>query len=165
MALTSAGSAVLLGAHVMDRVGEGSVAFATVVAVVLLALTLPPLIRRNRGRAGVTSALVILTGAAAITFVAYLAFLVRCGEAGCRFDADDTVAGMAPWWRSNASWQWGAQLALAGAGLLLSSIAFALAARERKASRRALLVARIAVGLWALVVFLIPGAWEVLVID
>ena len=49
VALTGAGSAVLLGAHVMDRVGEASIAFATVVAVVLLALTLPPLVRRHRG--------------------------------------------------------------------------------------------------------------------
>jgi len=138
---------------------------ATVVAVVLLALTLPALLRRGRGRAGVTSALVILTGAAAITFVAYLAYLVRCAEARCHFAGGDTVAGLEPWWRINGSWLWGAQLALAGLGLALASVAFALAARERKGARRALIVARVAVVLWTLVVFFVPGAWELLVID
>jgi hypothetical protein len=140
------------------------VAVATVVAVVLLTLTLPALMRRGRGRAGVTPALVILTGAAAITFVAYLAYLVRCAEAGCRFDAGDTVAGLQPWWRSNGSWQWGGQLALAGVGLMLSSIAFALAARSRRTAGRAVIVARVAVALWAVIVFFIPATWEIFVI-
>ena len=137
------------------------VATATVVAVVLLALTLPALLRRGRGRAGVTPALVILTGAAAITFVSYLAFLVRCAEAGCVIEPNDTIAGFGPWWRDNGAWQWGGQLALAGVGLLLSSIAFALAARRRRSARGALAVARVAVGVWALIVFLVPAAWEI----
>jgi hypothetical protein len=141
------------------------VAGAAVVAVALLVLTLPPLLRRGRGRAAVTPALVILTGAAAITFVSYLAYLVRCADAGCGFDSSDTVGGFAPWWRQNDSWQWGGQLALAGVGLVLSSIAFALAARGRRSAGRAVSVARVAVGLWALVIFLLPGLWEIFVIS
>jgi hypothetical protein len=140
------------------------VAVATIVAVVLMAVTIPVIVRRARGRARLTPALVILTGAAAITFAAYLAFLIRCAEAGCRFDAGDTVAGLEPWWRRNSSWQWGGQLALAGVGLLLASIALTLAARERRATGRAVTLARVAVFLWAAIVFVIPAAWEIFVI-
>jgi hypothetical protein len=137
-------------------------AVATVVAVVLMAVTLPALLRRRRvvGRAGVTPALVILTGAAAITFVAYLAFIFRCHESGCRIRADDTVAGFYPWWRNDDSWQWGGQLALAGVALVLASAALALAVRERRGARPGVTLARVAVAAWVLIAFLVPAAWE-----
>ena len=138
---------------------------ATIAAVALLALTLPALIRLGRGgRRAVTPALVILTGAAAITFVSYLAFFVRCAEAGCQIEPDDTVAGLYPWWRENDSWQWGAQLALAGVALVLASIALFLAVRGRRSTARAVAVARVAVFVWVLVAFLIPAAWEIVLI-
>ena len=130
-----------------------------------MAVTIPGLLRRGRGgRGGVTPALVILTGAAAITFVAYLVFIVRCAEAGCHYDSTDTVAGLPPWWRQNDAWQWGGQLALAAVALALSSAALALAVREQRVARRAVTLARVAVGLWVVIVFAIPAAWELLVI-
>lgn len=142
-----------------------TLAVATLAAVALLALTLPVLARRARSsRAGVTPALVIATGGAAITFVAYLAFLVRCRQAGCHFHRGDMVAGISPWWRIKEAWQWGAQLALAGVGLLIASAALALAVREKRASRRVVALARLAYGVWAVVVFLIPAAWELFII-
>ena len=141
-----------------------ALAAATVAAVVLLALTLPVLLRRAQGRAGLTPALVILTGGAAITFVAYLAFAVRCTHAGCHFDPGDRVAGIYPWWRVHDAWQWGAQLALASLGLVIASLALALAVREKRAARPAVTLARVAYGVWALVAFVIPAAWELLVI-
>jgi hypothetical protein len=141
-----------------------TLAATTVVAVALLAVTLPVLVRRARGRAGLTPALVIATGGAAITFVAYLAFAVRCRQAGCHFRRGDTVAGIAPWWRIKESWQWGAQLALASVGLLIASAALALAVREKRAARPVVTLARLAYGVWAVVVFVIPAAWEIFVI-
>ena len=157
-------SAAVPASVVSDRVGEVTLAAATVAAAVLLVLTLPALVRRARGRAGLTPALVIATGGAAITFVAYLAFAVRCTQAGCHFRRGDTVAGLAPWWRIKGSWQWGAQLALASVGLLISSAALALAVRESRAAGPAVSLARLAYGVWAVVVFFIPAAWEIFVI-
>ena len=149
----------------LDRIGEVVMAAATVAAVALLALTLPALIRLGRGgRRTVTPALVILTGAAAITFVSYLAFFVRCAESGCVIQPDDTVAGLHPWWRANDSWQWGAQLALAGVALVLASLALFLAVRRRRAAGRAVTLARIAVFTWVMVAFAIPALWEIALI-
>ena len=149
-----------------DRFGEVTMAAATVVAVLLMALTLPALLRRRRavGRAGVTPALVILTGAAAIAFVAYLAFIFRCNGPGCRIPGGDTVAGLYPWWRDDRSWQWGGQLALAGVALALSSAALALAVRDRRVTPHAVTLARVAVAGWVIVAFVIPAAWEVFAI-
>jgi len=152
-------------ALLFDRIGEVVMAAATVAAVALLALTLPALIRLGRGgRRAVTPALVILTGAAAITFVSYLAFFVRCAEAGCVIESDDTVAGLYPWWRADDSWQWGAQLALAGVALVLSSVALFLAVRGRRSARRAVALARVTVFIWALVAFFLPALWEIVLI-
>jgi hypothetical protein len=107
---------------------------------------------------------VILTGAAAITFVSYLGFFVRCAEAGCEFAPDYTVAGLHPWWRVNEAWQWGAQLALAGVALVLASLALFLAVRRRRSAKRAVAVARLAVFVWVVVAFLIPAFWEIVLI-
>jgi hypothetical protein len=148
-----------------DRIGEVVMAAATVAAVVLLALTLPALIRLGRGgRRAVTPALVILTGAAAITFVSYLGFFVRCAEAGCEIQSDDSIAGLYPWWRTDDAWQWGAQLALAGIALVLASLALFLAVRRRRTAARAVAIARVAVFIWALVAFFIPALWEIVLI-
>ena len=148
-----------------DRIGEVVMAAATIAAVVLLALTLPALIRLGRGgRRAVTPALVILTGAAAITFVSYLGFFVRCEESGCGVAAEDTVAGLYPWWRTDDAWQWGAQLALAGVALVLASLALFLAVRRRRAAGRAVALARVAVFIWVLVAFAVPALWEVVAI-
>jgi hypothetical protein len=150
-----------------DRIGELVMAAATVAAVVLLALTLPALIRLGRGgRRPVTPALVVLTAAAAITFVSYVGFFVRCADSdsGCGYDSGDTFAGFSPWWRTDDAWQWGAQLALAGVALVLASLALFLAVRKRRAAGRAVAVARVAVFIWALVAFLIPALWEIVLI-
>jgi hypothetical protein len=157
-------SAAVPASVASDRVGEVTLAAATVAAAALLVLTLPVLVRRARGRAGVTPALVIATGGAAITFVAYLAFAVRCTQAGCHFGKGDTVAGLAPWWRIKGAWQWGAQLALASVALLIASAALALAVREKRAAAPVVTLARLAYGVWTIVVFVIPAAWEIFVI-
>lgn len=156
------GTPPILANLVADRIGEVALAAATIIAVVLLAYTLPLIIRRRGGRAGLTPALVILTGAAAITFASYIAFAVRCAETGCRVRRQDAVGGLYPWWRQENSWQWGGQLALASVALVLASLALALAARRRRSAKKAVILARVAVVLWALVVFLIPAGWEIL---
>jgi len=142
-----------------------ALAAATVIAVALLAVTLPAMLRRGRGRrSGVTSALVIVTGGAAVTFVAYLAFAVRCSQAGCRVPGGDTVAGLHLWWRTRDAWQWGAQLALASVGLAVASLSLALAARERRMAGRVVNLARVTYALWAVAVFAVPAIWEIILI-
>jgi cytochrome c biogenesis factor len=157
--------ALALANRPSDRVGEIALAAATVVAVVLVAATLPAVMRRSdRSRRRITPALVIVTGGAAVTFVAYLAFAVRCTQSGCNVRPGDSFAGVQPWWRIKGSWQWGAQLALASAGFAIASVALAMAAGERRRAGRAVNVARVVYGLWALLVFVIPAAWEIFVI-
>lgn len=166
LALIAAGPhTIAMLATAADRVGEIALAVATVVAVAAVAAALSGITRRDAGRAGVTPALVIVTGAAAITFVAYLAFQIRCGEAGCVIRPGDKVAGIAPWWRIDRAWQWGGQLTLASAGLVISSLALASAARESRAARLLLNAARSAYFLWAVLVFAVPMLWEIFVID
>jgi hypothetical protein len=148
-----------------DRVGEIALAVATVVAVAAVVAALGGITRRNARRAGVTPALVIVTCAAAITFVAYLAFQIRCGETGCVIGPGDEVAGVSPWWRIDRAWQWGGQLTLASAGLVISSLALAAAARESPAARPLLIAARSAYFVWAVLVFAVPMLWEIFVID
>lgn len=155
----------LIAAATADRAAEIGLAAATVVAVAAVAVALTAIASGETGRARLTSALVIVTGGAAITFVAYLAFHIRCGEAGCVFRPGDEVAGVAPWWRIDGAWQWAAQLGLASAGLVTSSLALAAAARKARAARPLLIGARVAYVLWALFVFVVPLAWELLAID
>ena len=47
---------------------------------------------------------------------------------------------------------------------MFGAVALALAARQRGAARRVLLIARVIYAVWALVAFLLPAAWELLVI-
>jgi hypothetical protein len=69
-----------------------------------------------------------------------------------------------PWWRIKGSWQWGAQLTLASLGFALAALALAMAARERRRAGRAVNAARLAFGLWILLVFAIPALWEIFAI-
>jgi hypothetical protein len=154
----------LIAATVADRVGEIGLAVATVLAVAAVAVALTAIAGRDTGRARVTSALVIVTGGAAVTFVAYLAFQIRCGDAGCVIRPGDDVAGIAPWWRIDGAWQWGAQLMLASVALVTSALALAAAARESRFARPLLTAARVAYVVWALLVFAIPALWEVFAI-
>jgi hypothetical protein len=133
---------------------------------VLLALTLPAMLRRGPGgrTAAITSSLVIVTGGAAVTFVAYLAFVIRCSQYGCHVRPGDRVSGIAPWWHIRHAWQWGAQLGLAAIGLAVGSAALALASRERRSARIGLNLARALFGLWVVGVFAIPAAWEIFAI-
>jgi hypothetical protein len=167
LALTAAGPIVYVAASsaASDRLGEIALAVATVVAVVAVGVALTGIARRNAGRTGLTSPLVVVTGGAAITFVAYIAFQIRCGDTGCVVGIGDTVAGISPWWRIDRAWQWGGQLTLASAGLMISSLALAFAARESRAARPLLIAARAAYFIWILLVFAVPLAWEVFVID
>ena len=132
----------------------------------LLAIALPALLRRGPGgrRGGVTSALVIVTGGAAVTFVAWLAFAVRCSQYGCRVGPGDDVGGVDPWWHMRQAWEWGTQLALAAVGLAIASLALALAARERRSARWMVNLARLVYLIWVIGVFAVPAAWELFVI-
>jgi hypothetical protein len=158
------GVAPVLGTAAADRVGELTLAAATVVAIAALFVTLPALTRKKATRTRLTPALVIATGGAGITFVAYVAFQLRCSDLGCGLEPGDAIDGVYPWWRVEASWQWGAQLALASVGLMAGALALALAARQRRAARRVLRLARIAYFVWVLLAFVVPAAWELFVI-
>ena len=138
------------------------------VALVCIAATLVPLARSDgsgttaaRGR--LTPALVIVTGGAAITFVSYLAYVLRCRGSGCH-ETGWAFGFINTWWRQDDTWQWGAQLALASVGLVAGSIALALSARGRtETARPPLFAARLAYMTWAVVVFLPAAAYEVFV--
>jgi hypothetical protein len=153
---------------VADRAGEVALGLAMTVALVCIAATLVPLARgagrdEPRGRARMTPALVVLTGGAAITFVSYLAYELRCRSEGCQ-DPGWAFGFLRTWWRRDAAWEWGAQLSLASVGLVAASIALALSASGRfKNARPPLIAARLAYGAWALVVFLPAAAYEVFV--
>jgi hypothetical protein len=81
-------------------VAEVILAAATVFAVVAVATAIPTLLRvpaDNDARAHVTPALVMLTGAAAITFAAFLAFDARCGHRCDRGHAPEGLASVHRW--------------------------------------------------------------------
>jgi hypothetical protein len=153
---------------VADRAGEIALGLAMAVALVCIAATLVPLARgagrdEPRGRARMTPALVVLTGGAAITFVSYLAYVLRCRSEGCT-GADWAFGFVRTWWRRDTAWEWGAQLALASIGLVAASLALALSASGRfKDARPPLYAARIAYAAWALVVFVPAAAYEIFV--
>jgi hypothetical protein len=156
------------GPPAADHAGEIALGLAMAVALVCIAATLVPLARgagreEPRGRARMTPALVVLTGGAAITFVSYLAYVLRCRSEGC--EAPGWAFGfISTWWRQETAWEWGAQLALASIGLVAASIALALSASGRfKRARPPLIAARLAYAAWALVVFLPAAAYELFV--
>src|SRR2546421_11633896 len=115
-------------ARFLDHPGEIAVAAATIVALVGIVASLPPLLADRQGtaaRSRLTPALVMLTGGAAITFAAYLAFQIRCsGGAGCKNGAGGGFAELDRWWRSETPWEGGAQLLLASLGPMAGPPAF-----------------------------------------
>jgi hypothetical protein len=146
----------------LDKPAEIALAAATVIAIGAVATGLPALLRdRRAGRARITSALVILTGGAAITFVAWVAFTLRCGNSSCQKGAGTSWIELDRWWRDDSTWQWGAQLLLAAVGLAAAAVAFMLGARGsgRRAPLRA---AWIFYGLWVVLVFVVTAAYELL---
>ena len=154
---------LLASERVLDRPGEIAVAAATILALVAVLAAFAPILRaRERGtvRSRLTPTLVILTGGAAITFAAYLAFQLRCGHSGCKKGAGGGFAGLDRWWRSASSWQWGAQLLVASLGLVAAAVAFWLSAHGSKRVRPPLWAARLLYLGWATLVFLMPAAYE-----
>jgi|SRR5436305_2512180 len=152
-------------ARFLDHPGEIAVAAATIVALIGIIASLPPLLADQQGtaaRSRLTPALVMLTGGAAITFAAYLAFQIRCsGGAGCKNGAGGGFAELDRWWRSETTWEWGAQLLLASLGLMAASLAFWLSARASRYARPPLWAARILYIAWAVFVFAVPAAYEI----
>ena len=144
--------------------GEVVLAMATVLAVAAVAAALPAVLRAPADRAArtrLTPTLVILTGGAVISFAAYLAFTSRCGHR-CERGAGAGFAGLHDWWRTRHSWQWNAQLEIAGAALAAGALAFALAAYGRRLARLPLWIARLLLAAWAIVCFAMPAVYELL---
>ncbi|MBV9213039.1 MAG: hypothetical protein JOZ25_05255 [Actinobacteria bacterium] len=161
--VTAIAARPLDAARFLDRPGEIAVAAATLLALAAVVASLPPLLaarQRDATRTRLTPSLVMLTGGAAITFAAYLAFQIRCNGTACRSGAGGGPAELARWWRSESTWEWGAQLFLASVGLAAASAAFWLSARASNRSRSTLWAARVLYLLWALFVVVVPGAWE-----
>jgi hypothetical protein len=126
---------------------------------------LPRLLREGRGgnadRGRLTPALLILTGGAAVTFAAYLAFKLRCDRIGCRHRSGRGFAELDDWWRARSSWQWGAQLLLASVALSVAAAAFWLSVGERRGTRPAVWAARALYAAWVVLVFVLPVAYGV----
>jgi uncharacterized membrane protein len=145
----------------LDRPAEVLLAATTIFAVIAVATGLPPLLRdREAGRSRVTAALVVLTGGAGITFVSYLGFALRCGDSGCEAGSGTGFGEFDRWWRDESTWQWGGQLMLAALALGAAALAFLLSARAHRRRRVPLVVAWVLYGLWALLVFAAPAAYE-----
>jgi hypothetical protein len=147
----------------LDHPGELALAGATIVALAAVVAGLPLMLRPSEaesGRSRVTPSLVMLTGGAAVTFAAYLAFELRCGTTGCRQGAGGGFAGLHRWWRTESSWAWGAQLLVASLGLAAAAVAFWLSARGSRRARWPLWWARLLYVAWAVFVFLVPAAYE-----
>jgi NO-binding membrane sensor protein with MHYT domain len=136
-------------------VPELVLAAATVAAVIALAIALPPLFRsvgETGARSRLTPSLVILTGGALITFTAWLAFDIRCGES-CVADPAPGLFDLDSWWRRRRSWQWEAQLLVVAVALPVAALAFALEARRSRRARLPLGIARALYGVWIVAVF------------
>jgi hypothetical protein len=144
-------------------VADVVLAAATVFAVVAVATAIPILLRvpeDNDARAHVTGALVMVTGAAAITFGAYLGNDLRCGHRCDRGDVPTGIDSLHRWWHRNDSWQWSTQLTLAAVGLAIAALAFAMAARRNPRARAPLWIARLVFLAWVLLVAGAPAVYE-----
>ena len=142
---------------------EAVLAAATVLAVASVVSALPTLIRiprDNDARSHLTPALVMITGAAVITFAAYLAHDLRCGHRCDRGEPPGGLANVERWWHRHDSWQWGAQLTIAAVGLAVAALAFALAARRSRRARTPLWAARGVYVAWAVLVFALPAVYR-----
>jgi hypothetical protein len=146
-------------------VAEVVLAAATVFAVAAIAAAIPALLRvepARDARSRLTPSLAILTGGAAITFAAYLAYDLRCGHRCDRGDAPTGLASVHRWWHRHGSWQWSTQLTIAAVGLAVAALAFALAARRSRRARPPLWLARVLYGAWVVLVFAVPAAYELI---
>ena len=139
---------------------EVALAAATVFAAAAVSASLPVLVRRAPAGGRLTPSLVILTGGAAITFAAWLAFDIRCGHHCEPARGSHGVASLERWWRRHDSWQWSAELTIAAAALAVAALAFALAARGAGRARAALWAARLAYAAWIVLVFAPPAVYE-----
>ena len=169
MAVAGGGSRLAGGESVgpvLDRIGEGLLGGAITLAVGAVLMTLfatAPAFRPGGrgaaatiGRPRLAAPLVTITGAAVITFVAYLAYQGRC-----RQWCGPQPGGRAVWWRVEEAWQWAGQLLLASVGLSAASLALVLAARGMRGVRTSVKVAQIAFAVWVVVALAIPLGIEV----
>ncbi|HEX8073495.1 MAG TPA: hypothetical protein VF545_00805 [Thermoleophilaceae bacterium] len=150
------------GEAALDRPAEVALAAATVLALVAVAGSLATLLRaggRSADRSRLTPALVVLTGGAAVTFAAYLAFEFRCRGSACERGAGDGLLGFHHWWRAHDSWQWSGQLLLASVALVAAGAALWLGARDSRRKSAPLWAARLLYAGWVLLVFL-PVLYE-----
>jgi hypothetical protein len=133
-------------------------AAGTLVALALVVVSLATLLRSTEtsraARSRVTPALAILTGGAAVTFAAYVAYRVRCRGIACETRLADGLLGFHHWWRVHDAWQWAGQLMLAALALVVAAAALLLAARDSRRRRTPLRLARLLYGAWAVAVFL-----------
>jgi hypothetical protein len=138
-------------------------AVATVVAVAAVASALPALARvprDNDARSHLTAPLVMVTGAAVITFGAYLGYDLRCGKRCDREAGGGGIDSLHRWWHRHDAWQWSVQLTIAAAGLAVAALAFGLAARRSPRARAPLWLARLVYAAWVAVVFAAPAIYE-----
>jgi hypothetical protein len=145
----------LAAENVLDGPAETVLAAATIVAVAGMGAGLLALLRapeRRAVRSGLTPALVMLTGGAAITFAAWLGYAIRCGGGTCHPGAGGGFLGLDRWWLQHDSWQWGTELLLAALGLAAAAVAFWLAARRSRRARPALWLARLVYLSWFLLI-------------
>ena len=118
--------------------------------------------RRRDARPRLLPSLALLIGGGAIAFASWLAYDKRCGhqcDAHPRYETG--FAGFYRWWHRHDSWQWSAQLTLAAVALALAATAFAFSARGHAQARLVLWAARVVYGVWVVLVFAVPAAYEV----
>jgi hypothetical protein len=143
-------------AAVAEHVAETAAAVATIVAVIALAWALVALVRGPR-RARLAPMLIVVSAGAVLTFVAYIAFALRCPADGCRKVHRTALARIDPWSASMHPWQWASELALASIGLAVAAFALALAARGRRGAWPALWGAQGIYAAWVAVAVLVPA--------
>ena len=129
-------------------VAELAPAAGTVLAIGALVWALPAIMRREGPQVRLAPALVLVTAGAVMTFVAYIAFLLRCAHGDCHVARASGLGAVDPWRDNMHAWQWSTELVLASAGLVVASVALALVARRRRGARAALWGARALYAAW-----------------
>lgn len=139
-----------------EHLAEVASAVATVLAVAALCWALVTLVRRPRPRRLVPT-LVVVSAGSVLTFVAYIAFALRCPVDGCHTPHRRSLAHIDPWSSSMKPWQWSTELALASAGLAIGALALALAARGWRGARPALWSASGLYAAWVAIAIVVPA--------